>query len=388
MVQEAVRGTVRPPSRDTGAGAVFSFWLSWQELVGRKAVFSINVILVALLIALPVSLDLVAKARKSSVGTRIDYIGPSLILVPQGILSSDLVTAQMKGRSFPLSVFDAVKRDFSPYLRGAEARLTERIFIGDRDMPAVGIDFRGVYSYPFRNYSVGSDEVLLGRVAAENLQKGRSDSIRTPLGELTVAGIIPETGGIDDVSVFFPLQVLQRLTQKEGHINEIRLFPASAPSYEQLKSRLQGYRTQLNLIDAYRGDTAERDVDATLLGYQRALYAAAFILIALCIMISSYINLDGRKAEVSTVYTLGAPRGIIFQVLTLRTVWIAVLGSVLGQAIAVSIAVLQDVQVPLRFIWSVGPFLGVVLATACLSVAVTVPFALHVVYSRDLIADL
>lgn len=387
MEKESKSGARRGPG-DVLRMTVFSLWLSWQELTGRKTVFAINVILVALLIALPVSLDLVGKARKSSVGTRIDYLGPSLIIVPGGILSSDLVTAQMKGRSFPAAVFNEVKQGLAPYLRSAEARLTDRIFIEGRDMPASGIDFQRVYSYPFKDYSVGSDEVLLGSAAAKNLNKGRSDRISTASGEFTVAGIIPETGGIEDVSVFFPLHVLQGLTNREGRINEIRLYPESALSYEGLKVHLKRYEDELTIIDAYRGDTAERGVDAALLGYQKALYTAAFILIAFCIIISSYINLDGRKAEISTVFTLGAARGIIIQVLTLRTVWIAVIGSVLGQALAFCIAVLQDLQVPLRLIWSSGPFLGVVIATAGLGIAVTVPFALYVLYDRDLIADL
>jgi len=86
--------------RTTDSGqriANFSLWLSWRELTGRKAVFLINVILVSLLVALPVSLDLMGKAKKSSVENRIDYIGPSLIMVPKGLNSSDLVTANFKG---------------------------------------------------------------------------------------------------------------------------------------------------------------------------------------------------------------------------------------------------------------------------------------------------
>jgi putative ABC transport system permease protein len=387
---------------------MFSLWLSWQELNGRRVIFFINVILIALLIALPVSLDLVGKARKTSVGTRIDYLGPSLILVPEGIMSSDLVTARMQGKTFSTSIFDKVKKDLSPYLRSAEARLTERLFIEGRDMPVTGIDFQNVHSYPFTKYSPGNNELLLGKVAADKLQKYMGDTISMGSEIFTIAGIIPTSGEIDDVSVFLPLGVLQRLTQKEGRINEIRLFPESASSYEQLKLRLKnvirnpssgdraritdnGQRTpyfDLNLIDAYRGDTAEKGVDSTLNNYRKALYTVAFILIALCIMISTYINLDGRKAEVSTVYTLGAAKGIIFQILTLRTIWITLLGSFIGQILALFIAALQDLQVPLRLVWSAGSFVEVLLVTVCLGVLITIPFAFYSVYKRDPVAYL
>lgn len=368
--------------------SLFCLWLSWQELNGRKVVFSINVILVALFVALPVSLDSVGKARKNSVGTRIDYIGPSLIVVPKGILSSDLVTARLKGRTFSTSTSDTIKKDLSPYLRSAETRLTERLSIEGRDTPVTGIDFQNVYSYPFTQYSIDDNEVLLGSVAGEKLGKDKGGTVRIKSEAFSIAGIIPTTGGIEDASVFIPLHILQRLAERKGRVNEIRLFPESASSYGQLKSRLGKYSTDLNVVDAYRGDTAENDVDANLLSYQKALYTTAFILIAFCIMISTYINLEGRKAEVSTVYTLGATQGVIFQILTLRTIWITLLGSLTGQIVAILVAAFQDLQVPLRFIWSAGSFTEVVLVTVGLGVAVTIPFALYSVYRRDPVEQL
>jgi ABC-type antimicrobial peptide transport system permease subunit len=363
----------------------FSLWLSWQELNGRRAIFYINVILVALLIAIPVSLDLMGKARKSTVKTRVDYIGPPLILVPDGILSSDLVTAKLKGKTFSSSTLQTIKRDLFQYLRSAEPRLTERLSAGGRYMPVTGIDINSVYSYPFSQYSIGGSEALLGSVAAEKLRKDSGDTLRIQTESFTVAGIIPTTGGIEDASVFLSLPVLQKLAVQEGYINEIRLFPESISSYEQLKSRLKKYSGELNIIDAYRGDTAEKDIDSTLINYQKALYTVAFILIALCIMISTYINLDMRKAEVSTVYTLGAKQGIIFQLLTFRTIWITLLGSFIGYFISLIITALRAVNVPLRFIWSTGSFIEVVLGTVFLGVLVTIPFAFYSVYRRNLV---
>ena len=376
-------------AKKTSSGsASFGLWLSWQELNGRKMVFSINVILIALFIALPVSLDLMGNARKSSIESRIDYIGPSLILVPEGVISSDLVTAQLKGKTYSSSIFRNIKQALSAYLRYAEARLTERRFIDGREMPVTGIDFQDVYSYPFARYIIGDDEVLLGTIAADKLRKKKGDTLVVGARTFNVADIIPTAGGIDDVSVFLPLAVLQRLANQEGRINEVRLFPLSVASYEELKLNLRDYSGGLNMIDVYRGDTAEKDIDSALQGFQKALYVVAFILIALCIMISTYINLDGRKSEVSTVYTLGASQGFIFQILIFRTIWITLLGSFIGQIMALIVTAIQDHNVPLRFIWSAGSFIEVVLGAVLLGVFVTIPFAVYSLYKRDFLAYL
>ncbi len=366
----------------------FSLWLSWRELTGRKAVFFINVILISLLVALPVSLDLMGRAKQNSVEQRIDYIGPSLILVPQGMNSSDLVTAKFKKLTYSSAIFDKIKDRFSSYLRKAEPRLTERLNVDGRHMPVAGIDFSDAYSYPFSEYSISENEVLLGSIASEKLGKTVPDTIRIISGDYRIAGIIPTTGGIEDASVFIQLSVLQNITGLTGNINEIRLFPGSLSSFEQLKSLLNEYSNRLHIVDAYRGDTAEKEVDSTLEGYQKALYTAAFMLIAFCILISTYINLDSRKSEISTVYTLGTSRNIILKILTLRTFWITLLGSLTGQVIALIATVIQADQVPLRFIWSAGPFLEIIAGTILLGMVITVPFAFYSVYKKDLISDL
>lgn len=388
MGQDKISDIEREEKRTTK----FSLWLSWQELNGRRVIFYINVILVALLIALPVSVDLMGNARKSTVKNRVDYIGPSLIMVPNGIMSSDLVTAQLKGKSFSADSLETIQRQYSSYLRFAESRLTERLSVGGRDIPVTGIDFNNVYSHPFRQYSIGSKEVLLGNVAAKKLRKDRGDNLFIQSESFNVAGIIPTTGGIEDASVFLSLSVLQNMIGHEGLINEIRLFPESSSSYEKLKLLLKDVESRstnkLSLIDAYRGDTAEKEIDSALINYQKALYTVAFVLIALCIMISTYINLDMRKAEVLTVYTLGAKQRIIFQMLTFRTIWITLLGSIAGYIISLIITVVRSDNVPIRFIWSTGSFIEVILVTIVLGVFVTIPFAFYSVYKRDLVAQL
>jgi len=378
------------PTTNTSSpwSASFSLWLSWRELSGRKAVFFINIILVSLLVALPVSLDLMGRAKQSSVEQRIDYIGPSLVIVPKGMNSSDLVTAKFKGLNYSFTIFDKIKNQFSSYLRNAEPRLTERLQVDSRQMPVSGIDFSDVYSYPFSKYSISNNEALMGKVASEKLGKTVNDTISINSRTYIVSGIIPTTGGIEDASAFVQLSVLQEITGHTGQINEIRLFPDSVSSYEQLKSLLNEYSNQLRTIDAYRGDTAEKEVDSTLKGYQKAMYTVAFILIAFCILISTYINLDSRKSEISTIYTLGTNQNIILKILTLRTFWITLIGSLGGQVIALIITVIQADQVPLRFIWSAGPFLEIIAGTIFLGMLITVPFAFYSVYKRDLISHL
>ncbi len=365
-----------------------SLWFSWQELKGRKIVFFINLLIIMLLIALAVSLDLMGKAREGSILNRVDYIGPSLSLVPKGVRSSDLSTAQLKGRTFPLKVHYDLSKDFSSLLRASEARLLMNMRVGQREVPLVGMDFNEVYSYPFSQFSLRDDEVLIGSILARKLGKGKGDTIKVKSRKFMIAEIVDTTGGIDDISVFMSLHVLQELTGKGGFINEIRIYPRSSSSLDMIKSLFKKQYPQIDIVDSYRGEIAEEGIETVLSDYQKAVYAAAFVLIAICIVISTYINLDGRRSEISTIYTLGATKGIIFQILTLRNIWIAFLGSTIGQLVALLITIFQDIQVSFQYIWSWKSFAFVVLGTIILGLLVTTPFTIYSVFKRNLISHL
>jgi putative ABC transport system permease protein len=373
------------PPKNTSS---FALWLSWQELSGRRIVFGINVMIIAFLIALPVTLDLMDGARQSTIETRIDYMGPSMSLVPKGISSSDLVKAELRGFTFSHIINEGIGRDHATLLRAAEARLITRVSVDGKSIPVVGMDFNEVYSYPFSQYEIKENEALLGEVAAKKLSRRKGDEVRIGPSLFTVAGIIETTAGIDDVSIFISLPVLQEITGQKGRINEIRLFPRSDSALAELKHELSDYLTVLDMVDSYRGEVAEKEIDTTLQAYHKAIYTAAFILIALCIIISTYINLDSRKAEISTVYTLGARKGIIFKVLIFRTIWISFLGSVAGHLFALIATYIQDPQIHIQQIWCWTSFISVVLSTIVLGMLVTAPFSVHAVYRRNLIEHL
>lgn len=328
------------------------------------------------------------KARQGSILSRVDYIGPSLSLVPKGIKSSDFFTAQLKGRTYPLKIHYDLRKDFSSLLRASEARLLMNLPVGQKEVPFVGMDFNEVYSYPFSLFSLKDEEVLMGNILARKLGKDKGDVIQVKSRKFMIAEIIETTGGIDDVSIFMSLHVLQELTGKEGLINDIRLFPLSSSSLDMLKSLLKKHYPQIDMVDSYRGEIAEEGIETALSDYQKVVYIAAFVLIAICIVISTYINLDDRRSEISSIYALGATKGIIFQILTMRNIWIAFLGSIIGQLLAFLITLFQDFHISFQDIWSWKSFAFVVLGTIILGLLVTTPFTIHSIFKRNLISHL
>jgi len=354
----------------------FSLWLSWRELGGRKWAFIINVLLISLLVCFAVTIELMGRARQDSVDDRIDYIGPSLSLVPKGVSSAELVSAEMRGLTFTNELLQFVRN------------LITKMPIGDGTVPIIGVDFSHARSYPFSLYSPGTDQVLLGTLLAKKLGLKPNDTMMVAGKEFTVQAVLETSGGIDDLSLFMALHELQDLTRNWGLINEIRLFPLKASALNALLGDLRSHYSQLEVIDSNRGTIAEQEIDSTLISYQKVIYAAAFFLLALCIMISTYINLDSRKIEVSTIYTLGVPRKVILMVLGLRTFWITLPGALIGYTGALIVTLLQAQKVSPISIWSWASFGLVTTGTVLLGLLVTAPFTLYSVFRKDLTAYL
>lgn len=387
MVQSAdapVMSSGPAPVKRASGSIRIGFWLSWQELNGRRSVFVINVILIALLVSFAVTIDLMGRAKENTVDDRIDYIGPSLSLVPEGMTSSDLFTANLKGRVFSHDVFRFLRNDFSSLLRGSEERLILRLPAGTGTVPVIGMDFRKAHSYPFFRYSLKRGEIITGSLYARKHGIRRSDPLKVGGRKFQVVDVLATAGGIDDLSVFIPLDELQELTGNNGLINEIRLFPTTASSLDTLYKELSMHYPRLAVIDTNRGAVAESEIDSTLHAYQKGIYGAAFLLMALCIMISTYMNLEGRKAEMSTLFTLGVSRRLIFLVLNLRTLWIILAGFILGYVAALIVTVTQGRNISIASVWSWTSFCIVASGAVLLGVLVTMPFALHSVYRREL----
>jgi putative ABC transport system permease protein len=70
-------------------------------------------------------------------------------------------------------------------------------------------------------YLEAPDEALVGAIAAELLSFNVGDKITLNGGDVTIAGILEETGSNEDYQVFVPLETAQKAFDKEGLVSSI-----------------------------------------------------------------------------------------------------------------------------------------------------------------------
>ena len=81
-------------------------------------------------------------------------------------------------------------------------------------------------------YLEAPDEALVGATAAELLKFNVGDKITLNGGEVTITGILEETGSNEDYQVFVPIETAQKAFDKEGLVSsiDIRALCSACPT--------------------------------------------------------------------------------------------------------------------------------------------------------------
>jgi|GEM_PF-2967419 ABC-type antimicrobial peptide transport system permease subunit len=353
-------------------------WLVWQELRASRTAWFISIALLAVLVAIPAAVDLAGRAREKAVQRSLHYLGPPLSVVPPGVSSFELATARLGERTFPEEIHRVILGEMSPLLRGNEARLILSLPVGAGVYPVIGVEPEGLYSYPLVNYRLSKDGVLLGSALAQRLDKAEGDLLRIGQRVFRVQAVLQSTASVEDIAAFVALPVLQKMTGKEGQINEVRLFAASEEALRRLKEFLKDL--PVAIVDSSRKDVAQ--VQTGLRRYQGLLYGLSFSLAALCVAIGTYINLEGRRRELCTLYTLGTTRALVLCLAVGRAAWVALAGALGGNLLALALVALQG-HGPVEVL-SPEVLRSTVFATLFIAIGVSVPLALQVALKAEL----
>ena len=210
---------------------------------------------VAIGIAAVVAVLTVARAGEEKIYGELDKYGPNLMVMP-AVSDLDLQLGDLTLGS--LAVGDNyIAEDKLPEIRQiADGSIREALGIEDDEdiatiapklymtttvkgtaIMVVGFEpeqerlIKSWWSIFKGNYPEGENEAILGARASAILDVDLGDNISIREQELTVVGILDETGSNDDYQVFVPLATVQRAFEKEGLISsaDIRALCSACP---------------------------------------------------------------------------------------------------------------------------------------------------------------
>ncbi|NOZ00555.1 MAG: hypothetical protein GXP54_01525 [Deltaproteobacteria bacterium] len=338
-------------------------WMTWRELTARKGWTLAGVLAVASAVALCSTLEILSRSREEAVAARTDQMGPPLKVVPAGITSRDLARFDMKDRYFSTKTLLQIQDDLGSDVRAIEGRLFVRGFMNGRLVPFVGVDPSRVSS-PFAALGgLEGEDVALGSVLASDLPAGPGDILSFKGSRLRVAAVLPSNGGPEDLAVFTTLERLQSLFERQGMLNVIRVFPRQLDKLGAIEARIGARVDNVSLIAPRDPRGADHEIGVVLAGHRWALYAASAAVVALCILIWSYLRALAGRLEIASIAAMGGSAIFLITVLAMPATLLGLFGALIGYLAAVAIALSVDFGSAAPVAFSGSLFLTIALFT-------------------------
>jgi putative ABC transport system permease protein len=180
-------------------------------------------------------------------------------------------------------------------------------------------------------YVAAPDEALVGAIAAELLTLNVGDRIALNGGEVTIAGILDETGSNEDYQVFVPLETVQKAFDKEGLISsiDIRALCNACPTSEiagAINENMPGVRA-----------VAVKQIAETEMGMQEKVSKLLFALAAITLVVGCFgvvntmtTSVHERIKDIGIMKAVGASRNQIMKIFFYEAIIVGVAGGLLG----------------------------------------------------------
>jgi putative ABC transport system permease protein len=272
---------------------------------------------------------------------------PDTAIVLRGGADSEMVSGFLRESTRIIADAPGVARSSNGPLASAELfvimNLPKRSTLTDANVPMRGVEpaaFQvrdNVKIEEGRPFQWGKNEVMVGVGAARefaNLQVGKS--IQVARSEWPIVGIFSAGGGMAESELWTDATVLQGAYNRGDSFQSVRTKLSSAGAFDQFKDSLTtDPRLNLKVLrqsEYYAEQSSVMTALITTLGYLiAALMAIGAVFGALNTM---YTAVSTRTREIATLRALGFGRGAVIVSVMLESLALALLGGVLGGALA------------------------------------------------------
>ena len=176
-----------------------------------------------------------------------------------------------------------------------------------------------------------TDQALVGAVAAELLGLSMGDPIALNGADVTVAGILEETGSDEDYQIFVPLETLQKAFDKEGLISsmDIRALCNACPVVmiaDDINNSIPGVRA----IAVQQVASAEAEMMGRINRFMLALAGITLAVGLFGVGNTMMRSVNERIKDIGIMRAVGASHNQIMKVFIYQAIIIGIVGGVFG----------------------------------------------------------
>jgi putative ABC transport system permease protein len=238
------------------------------------------------------------------------------------------------------------------------------------------------------NYLERVDQALVGKVTAELLDLNLGDRLALNESEVTVVGILEESGSNDDYQIFVPIQTLQTAFGKEGLVSsvDIRALCSACP-VEIIADSINRNSPGIRAVAVKQVAAAEMGMMDKVNKFMLALAGITLAVGLFGVVNTMMASVNERVKDIGIMRAVGASRNQIIKIFVYEAIVIGMVGGILGYVAGTLLAyVVGPVIYEGTAITYIPQYLPVSLALATLiAVAATLYPAFHA--TRIKVAD-
>lgn len=180
-------------------------------------------------------------------------------------------------------------------------------------------------------YLDDADQALVGAVAAELLKLNIGDKIALNRSDITVTGILGETGSNDDYQVFVPIKTLQKAFNKEGVVSsiDIRALCNACPA-EDIADKLNHTIPGIRAIAVKQVAETEMGMVEKISKFMLALAGITLVIGLFGVVNTMMTSVHERIKDIGIMRAVGASRNQIIKVFIYESIIIGIVGGIFG----------------------------------------------------------
>lgn len=175
------------------------------------------------------------------------------------------------------------------------------------------------------------EQAIVGSVAADILKVIPGDKIDINGRELTVTGILGETGADDDYQVFTHLETVQSIFSKQGVLSvvDVRALCNACP-VEVIADAINGQLPGIRAVAVKQIAESEMGMIAKVNRFMMTLGAITLLIGLFGVVNTMMASVNERVKDIGIMRAVGASRGQIIKTFIYEAIFIGIIGGIFG----------------------------------------------------------
>lgn len=303
---------------------------------GRLLSSSIGLILA---IAVIISTFVITNALQDQIGLEIDKYGANIVVTPRS-QSINVPYGSVVTGSTTLPEAAVGKISTIPHgirVRVVSPKLYGQLQAGNSSLLIVGViserevAMKGWWEITGSLPQNDTAQALIGSAVETFLRSPVGSKFTLQGTTFTVTGILKETGGVDDYSIFLPLHTAQKLLNQPNMVSVIDV--SALCKYCPVEDMAQEI---MQAIPEARATPVKQSVEVKMSAVKQtanfSLVLASVILVVGCagIMNTMLASINERRKEIGILMALGASSVHLYKIFILESLLLGIIGGIVG----------------------------------------------------------